>query len=209
MTKKIKICALNTLLKKKFQVVTVMKMRMIKLRPEFLIKILLGKTNSFASNLPGDTELLDIKYDLFSNQVFAIIRSDSFEHAPESCSTPGFDVIYTPEFNVSCAPSSKEPQPTISSKIQPPITIGSKPEIQPMKELRIQSNQDLSEVEKEFTPEQRKLLSFTVKDEYVTVKPIQFLKEEWDDLNDVIRSLGGKWVKGNEGGYWAIPRRQS
>jgi hypothetical protein len=186
-----------------------MKMRMIKLRPELLIKILRGKTNSFASNLPDDTELLDIKYDLFSNQVFAIVRSDSFEHVPESCSTLEFDVIYTPEFNISCASSSKEPQPAISSRIQPPITIGSKPEIQPMKELRIRSSQDLSEVEKEFTPEQRKLLRFTVKDEYVTVKPIQFLKEEWDDLNDVVRSLGGKWVKGNEGSYWSIPRRQS
>lgn len=184
-------------------------MRMIKLRPEFLIKMLRGKTNSFASNLPDDTELLDIKYDLFSNQVFAIIRSDSFEHAPESCSAPEFDVIYMPEFNVSCAPSSKEPQPATSSEIQPPITVGSKPEIQPMKELRIQSSQDLSEVEKEFTPEQRKLLRFTVKDDHVTVKPIQFLKEEWDDLNDVVRSLGGKWVKGNEGSYWAIPRKQS
>ena len=171
--------------------------------------MLRGKTNSFASNLPDDTELLDIKYDLFSNQVFAIIRSDSFEHAPESCSPPEFDVICTPEFNLGRAPSSKEPQPTTSSKIQLPITISSKPEIQPIKELRIQSSQDLSEVEKEFTPEQRKLLSFTVKDEYVTIKPIQFLKEEWDDLNDVVRSLGGKWVKGNESSYWAIPRRQS
>ena len=185
-----------------------MKMRWIKFRPEFFIKMLRGKTNSFASNLPDDTELLDIKYDLLSNQVFAIVRSDSFESVPESCSTPEFEVIYTSEFNVSCASSSKEPQRTISCKIQPPITVSSRPEIQPMKELRIQSNQDLSDVEKEFTPEQRKLLCFTVRDEYVTVKPIQFLEEEWDDLNDVVRSLGGKWVKGNEGSYWAIPRRQ-
>jgi hypothetical protein len=186
-----------------------MKMRMIKLRPEFLIKILRGKTNSFASNLPDDTELLDIKYDLFSNQVFVIVRSDSFEDAAESFPIPEFDVIYTPEFNVSCVPSSREPQPTVNAKIQPPLAISSKPEIQPMKELRIQSSQDLSEVEKEFSPEQRKLLSFAVKDEYVTVKPVQFLKEEWDDINDVVRSLGGKWVKGDEGSYWVIPRRQS
>lgn len=186
-----------------------MKTRMIKLRPEFFIKMLRGKTNSFASNLPEDTELLDIKCDLFSNQVVAIVRSDSFEHVPESCSTPEFDVIYTPEFNISCAPGSKEPQLVMSSKIQPPITVSSKTEIQPIKELQIQSNQDLNDVEKEFTPEQRKLLSFTVKGECVTVRPIQFLKEEWDDLNDVVRSLGGKWVKSNEGSYWAIPRRQS
>ena len=186
-----------------------MKMRMIKLRPEFLITTLRGKTNSFASNLPDDTELLDIKYDLFSNQVFAIVRSDSFEDIAESYPIPEFDVIYTPEFNIVVAPSSRETQPTISSKIQPQTTIGIKPGSQPLKELRIQSSQDISEVEEEFSPEQRKLLSFTVKDEYVIVKPIQFLKAEWDDINDVVRSLGGKWVKDDAGSYWAIPRQLS
>lgn len=186
-----------------------MKMRMVKLRPEFLMKILMGKTNSFASNLPDDTELLDIKYDLFSNQVFAVVRSGKFEDVAEAYPIQEFDVIYAPEFNVIYAPSSRDPQPVISSKNQPQLTISSKPEIQPMKELRIQSSQDISEVEKEFSPEQRKLLSFTVKDEYVIVKPIQFLKDEWDDINDVVRSLGGKWVKGDVGSYWAIPRQLS
>jgi hypothetical protein len=186
-----------------------MKMRMIKLRPEFLMKILRGKTNSFAINLPDDTELLDIKYDLFSNQLFAIVRSDKFEDVAESYPIQEFDVIYAPEFNVIYAPSSRESQPAIGSKNQPQLTISPKPEIQPMKELRIQSSQDTSEVEKEFSPEQRKLLSFTVKDEYIIVKSIQFLKTEWDDINDVVRSLGGKWVKGDVSSYWEIPRQLS
>jgi hypothetical protein len=184
-----------------------MKMRMIKLRSEFLMKILRGKTNSFASNIPDDTELLSIKYDLFSNQVFAIVRSDKFEDVAESCPIQEFDVIYTPEFNVIIAPNSKESPPTIGSKNIPQLTISSKPEVQPLKELRFQSSQDTSEVEKEFSPEQRNLLSFTVKDEYIIVKPIQFLKAEWDDINDIVRSLGGKWVKGDAGSYWEIPRQ--
>jgi hypothetical protein len=186
-----------------------MKMRMIKLRPEFLLKTLRGKTNSFASNLPDDTELLDIKYDLFSNQVLAIIRSESFEDIPESCPIEEFNVIYTPEFTVVYAPSTKEPQLTISSKTQPLTAISPKPESQPTKEIRIQPSPDTSDVEEEFTPEQRKLLSFKVEGEYVIVKPVQFLKAEWDDINDVVRSLGGKWVKGDVSSSWAIPRQES
>jgi hypothetical protein len=37
------------------------------------------------------------------------------------------------------------------------------------------------------------------------VKPVQFLKAEWDDINDVVRGLGGKWVKGDIISYWEIP----
>jgi hypothetical protein len=37
------------------------------------------------------------------------------------------------------------------------------------------------------------------------VKPVQFLKAEWEDINEVVRSLGGKWVKGDIISYWEIP----
>jgi hypothetical protein len=40
------------------------------------------------------------------------------------------------------------------------------------------------------------------------VKPIQFLKAEWEDINEVVRSLGGKWVKGDIISYWEIPLQQ-
>jgi hypothetical protein len=186
-----------------------MKMRIIKLRPEFLMRILQGKTNSFASNLPDDTELLDIKYDLFSKQVTAVIRSDEFQDVAESYPIQEFDVVYAPEFNVTLVPNSRKSQPAINSRNQPQPRISPEPEIQPLKELRIQSSQDTSDVEKEFSSEQRKLLSFTVKDEYVIVKPIQFLKAEWNDINDVVTSIGGKWVKGDIDSYWAIPRQLS
>jgi hypothetical protein len=185
----------------------VMKMRMIKLNPDFLMKTMRGKTNSFASNLPEDTELLDIKHDLFTNQIVAIIRSDSFEDIAESYPIPEFNVSYAPEFNINYAPGKKESQPIISFKTQPEPVISAGPELEVTKEMGIQTSQDTREVEEEFSPEQRKLLSFTVKGEYVIVKPIQFLKAEWEDINDVVRSLDGRWVKGDLGSYWAIPRK--
>jgi hypothetical protein len=169
-----------------------MKMRMIKLRPEFIIETLQGKAASFTSNLPSNIELLDMKYDLFSKQVFAIIRSDSFEDIAESYPIPEFNLVY--------APSSKtESQPTTSFKT----------ESNPAKKTLTQTSRGTSAIEKEFSPEQRKLLSFTVDGEYVKVAPTQYLKDEWNEISDVVRSLGGKWVKGDVVSFWAIPLQQT
>ena len=45
--------------------------------------------------------------------------------------------------------------------------------------------------------------------DFVIVKPIQYLKAEWNELNEVVRSLGGRWVKGDIISYWEIPVQQS
>jgi hypothetical protein len=172
--------------------VETMKMRMIKLNPEFLIQTLQGKAVSFTSNLPDDIELLEIKYDLFSKQVFAIIRSDSFEDVAESYPIPEFKVIYTKS-------SKAESQPTPNFK----------PEAKPTEKTQIQTSPDTRAVEEEFSPEQRELLRFAADGEYVFVKPIQYLKTEWNEINEVVRSLGGKWVKGGSFSYWVIPLQTS
>jgi len=166
-----------------------MKMRMIKLHPKFLIETLQGKASSFTSNLPDDIELLDVKYDLFSKQVSAVIRSDSFEDVAESYPIPEFNVIYT-----------------TNPKTETQLTTNSKPGSEPTEKTPVQPRQDTSAVEKEFSSEQRNLLSFTVDGEYVTIKPNQYLKSEWDEINDTVRSLGGKWMKGDNFSYWAIRR---
>jgi hypothetical protein len=168
-----------------------MKMRMIKLSPDFLTETLQGKAASFASNLPDDVELLDIKYDLFSRQVLAIVRSDSFEDVAESYPIPEFNVTYTARAKAESKPASF------------------KPESKPAEKTRVQTSPDVRAVEEEFSAEQRELLSFSVDGDYVVVKPIQYLKAEWNEINDVVRSLGGKWVKGDFSSYWVIPMQQS
>ncbi len=172
-----------------------MKMRMIKLNPDFLVKAIQGKAAAFASNLPDDMELLEVKYDLFAKQVFAIVRSDSFEDAA--------DAYPLPELNVSYglgdkAETKSEPKPAIA-----------KPEPESAEKTPIPTSQDVRAVEAEFSPEQLELLSFKVDGDYVVVKPTQYLKDEWNEINDVVRSLGGKWVKGDFGSYWEIPLQQS
>jgi hypothetical protein len=78
-----------------------------------------------------------------------------------------------------------------------------------VKKTQVQPSRYTSRIEDEFTPEQRKLLSFRVEGDYVIVKPIQFLKAEWDDINETVKSLGGKWVKGDIISYWTIPLQQN
>ena len=167
-------------------------MRTIKLSSKFLTDAIQGKAASFASNLPGDVQLLDIRFDLCSNQVFAVVRSDSFEDVAELYPIPEFKIAYTVTSKTVFQPASSfKPEPAPSKKTQTP------------------PSQTTVSIENEFSPEQRKLLSFRVEQENVIVKPIQFLKAEWDDINEVVKSLGGKWVKGDTISYWEIPLKQN
>ena len=171
-----------------------MKLRTIKLTPESLAGLLQGKASPFASNLPSDAEILDVKMDLFTKQVSMVVRSESFEDIAET--------MPIPEFNLSKPAESKSaPKPAATIKPQaapePKSNVAKLPQPQPSRMA--------SKMENEFSPEQRKLLSFTVKEDCVVVKPVMFLKAEWDDINEVVRSLGGKWVKGAIISYWEIP----
>ena len=181
--------------------VETMKMRTIKLSSKFLTEAIQGKAASFASNLPDDVQLLDIRFDLCSNQVFAVIRSNSFEDIAE--------LYPIPEFKIEYASSSKTiSQPASSLKLEPKPAVF-KPEPTPPKKTQTPPTQTTSSIENEFSPEQRKLLSFRVEEETVIVKPTQFLKAEWDDINEVVKSLDGKWVKGDIISYWEIPLKQT
>jgi hypothetical protein len=127
--------------------------------------------------------------------VLAIVRSDSFEDVAESYPIPEFNLT-------NIAESKTAPKPSATVKLE------WKPEPKPTNVKPIQPSKTTIKMENEFSPEQRKLLSFTVKGDYVVVKPVQFLKAEWDDINEVVRSLGGKWVKGDIISYWEIPMQQ-
>jgi hypothetical protein len=168
------------------------KARIIKLTPERLIELLQGKVSSFTSNLPSDTELLDLKFDLFSKQVLAVVRSNGFEDVAESYPIP--------EFNLKSTADSKAASKPFAS-----VKAEAKPEARIATVTTVQQSKTAIKMENEFSPDQRKVLSFTVKGDCVIVKPIQFLKAEWDDINEVVRSLNGKWVKGDIISYWEVP----
>ena len=177
-----------------------MKLRIIKLTPEQLVGLLQGKPSPLAGSLPADAELLDAKVDLFTRQVSVIVRSSSFEDVAETLPIPELNLSASAETKLGPKPASAvlrveskhesappEAKPLVPKPTQPPVS------------------RYAAKMENEFSPEERKLLSFTVKGNMVIVKPVVFLKAEWDDINETVRSLGGKWVKGDIISYWEIP----
>ncbi len=190
-----------------------MKLRLLKLTPEQLIRALQGKPSEL--NLPNDLELLDVKYDAFTRQITAVVRSDSFEDVAEAIPIPEFALNTPPPSTpvaipkaptITQAPASAPAvaQPTISASLGAGVkTLESKQAPKP------EPSQDTGGIENEFDKDQRKLLRFASDGDYVIVKPIQFLKTEWDDINDTVKSLGGQWVKGDIINYWLIPKHQT
>ncbi len=176
-----------------------MKIRILKLTSESLAGLLQGKAASFTSCLPSDAEVLDVKMDLFTKQVSMVVRSESFEDVAEA--------MPIPEFNLS-KPTDVKTMPKSAVTVKPQAV---KPQVVPEPKSMVaklptpQPSRIASKMENEFSPEQRKLLSFTAKENCVVVKPVMFLKAEWDDINEVVRSLGGKWVKGDIISYWEVP----
>lgn len=176
-----------------------MKLRILKLTPEQLLRALQGKTT--VPNLPIDLELLDIKYDAFTRQVTAVVRSETFEDIAESLPIPEFGINTQP---IIQRMSTQTIQPATSTS----TGVGVKT-LETKVVPKTQVDSDMGGIENEFTKEQRKLLRFSSDGENVIVKPTQFLKAEWDDINDVVKSLGGQWVKGAVIPCWSIPKNQS
>jgi hypothetical protein len=172
-----------------------MKLRILKLTPESLAGLLQGKTSTH--NLPIDMEILDVKMDLFTKQVSMVVRSESFADVAEA--------MPIPEMQLSKTPESKNPPKPATAATKSQAMPASEPKSNVAKLPQPQPGRIALKMENEFSPEQRKLLSFTAKENCVVVKPVMFLKAEWDDINEVVRSLGGRWVKGDIISYWEIP----
>lgn len=179
-----------------------MKTKILKLTPQQLVDLLRGKASSFAASMPSDIELLDAKVDLFSKQVSLLLQSGSFDEVADTAPSPEIAETGHIAEIVKAAP-----KPVATVKTLEPKSAELKPESSPAvaKSAPPPASRYAAKMENEFSPDQRELLSFTVKDDCVIVKPVIFLKTEWDDINEVVRGIGGKWVKGDIISYWEIP----
>jgi len=165
------------------------KMRILKLNSSLIKEMLLGQCN-WISNLPNDLELIDITFDVFAGKATFLVRSDVFEDLEESYPIPEFNL----EFNKS---TKKAPESITKFQKKYEVDEGK----------IIDSNQEINAFQKEFSPEQRELLNFQIEGDYLIVKPVKYLKNEWNDINVVVKNIGGEWVKGSIISYWKVPIR--
>ena len=165
-----------------------MKMRILKLDPTLFVEMLRGTKKSNISNLPNNLELIDIKFDLFSDQIQVVVRSDDFEDVADSYPIPNFKI------------STAVSPPVISRSLVP-----SKHDSKVTKTPDVNTNKVINAYKKEFNPDQIELLSFTIRGDYLIVKPVQYLKNEWNEINEVVKNIGGEWIKGSIISYWKIP----
>lgn len=185
-----------------------MKTKILKITPQQLIELLHGKAPPSGLSIPTDTELLDAKVDLMSKRVTLLLQSSSFEDTADTVPTPELTpaaTVAAPEIKAVAAVPKPAASPAVKTLEPKPAEL--RPESSPSvaKPPQPPASRYASKMENEFSPEQRELLSFTVKDDVVIVKPVVFLKTEWDDINDVVRGIGGRWVKGDIISYWEIP----
>ena len=182
-----------------------MKIRILKLTLEQLAGLLQG-TVSLSFKLPSDLEVLDVKIDLFTKQVSLVVRSETFENIAEFLPFPelNFSSNNALEKLIEAYPTPTT-KPVNSTVTIPKVEIKQDASPAVAKSLQLPAGRYAAKMENEFSPDQRKLLNFTVKEDSMVVKPVTFLKTEWDDINEVVRSLGGRWVKGDIISYWEIP----
>jgi len=187
-----------------------MKIRTIKLTSKILIDALQGKPGAHISNLPSDAEILHIEHDLSAGQIMAIVRSDSFKDIPDAYPIPEFNLIFFATSKTAASPTLFT-QKSVPSQTAASVTGEPKPakkaQTEPVMKNngQVQKKQNTCLMEEEFSAEQRKLLSFSVDGNFLVVKPVKFLKAEWEDINEVVRSLGGRWVKGDIISFWEVP----
>jgi hypothetical protein len=63
----------------------------------------------------------------------------------------------------------------------------------------------LQSLENRFAPQHRKLLTFEIESGILYARPIQKLANEWNEINDFVGKIGGRWIKDMTDGYWEIP----
>jgi len=93
---------------------------------------------------------------------------------------------------------SQLPQPTAPPKPTP--TLPKTPErIQPMEEIKMMFPEDLEN-----------LLNFEEKEDYIIIKPRQFLgPENFAKIASVVRGIGGEYISAGKASHFRVPRKKT
>jgi hypothetical protein len=90
------------------------------------------------------------------------------------------------------------------SQITQPIVAQTPPKLPQMPE----KSKALEDLKMEFPDDLEGLLSFEEKDDYIIIKPRQFLgSENFSKIASTIRGMGGEYVSAGKASHFRVPRR--
>jgi hypothetical protein len=150
-----------------------MSIKQLRLPSELIIQSIINDS-SLGANISLGAKLIDLKFDLLSNQVLATILSDPTA-PPKKYPPPTDEQGLVSEDEMKCSSLAKLTPCKIAERIQ--------------KELSTYSDK----------------LQLTVKSKFIIAKPTGALSSEWEEINNLVTDIGGKWVKGENSSYWEIP----
>jgi hypothetical protein len=85
------------------------------------------------------------------------------------------------------------------------FTVASAKTVQQPQVEKLQTKED---VEKQFTDELCELLSFEEKDDYIIIKPRQFLgSENFAKIAQIVRGIGGDYVSAGKQSHFRVPKK--
>jgi hypothetical protein len=155
-----------------------MKIKEFKIKPESLIA-LLRQDPILGANLPKDTELIDLKFDLLSNQAVVIVRSDLFTHKDKG------------EIELS---SLKEE--SIALKTPAGLQCTSQHKSTPCK---------IADTIKRELSQYSEVLNFSMRANCVIAEPNRTLEDKWVEIDKLVQDMGGRWINDKVSSYWEIP----
>ncbi len=104
-------------------------------------------------------------------------------------------------FVSSQAHPSTVAQPSVSTRPGPNSHLPGAPQ-------RIEKSKAIEDVKMMFPEDLESLLEFEEKDEYVIIKPRQFLgTDNFSKIASIVRSAGGDYISAGKGSHFRLPRR--
>ena len=97
----------------------------------------------------------------------------------------------------------------IAQPTAPPATPTPTPTPAPMPKA-IEKTQSIEDIKMMFPEDLENLLSFEEKEEYIIIKPRQFLgSENFAKIASVVRGIGGDYVSAGKASHFRIPRKKA
>jgi len=99
-------------------------------------------------------------------------------------------------------------KPIAVSQLPQPVAVP--PAITPTAPKALERRQAIEDIRMMFPEDLESLLSFEERDDYIIIKPRQFLgSENFAKIASVVRGIGGDYISAGKGSHFRVPRKRT